>query len=46
MSHAHDIPADPGQIKIPIALKALALLAVLAGGGAFYWALSSGHAGK
>ena len=45
MSHpvTKDLQA-PGPIKISMAVRAVALIAVLVGAGAFFWTLKSGHA--
>ncbi len=45
MSHAHEIPQAPERIRVSMGLKILALVAVLAGGGVFGWALTGGHEG-
>jgi hypothetical protein len=38
-AHSHDLPAAPGRLSMPGILQGVSGVAVLAGGGAFAWAL-------
>ncbi len=44
MSHEHVVPAAPGRLQLSGPARILALVAVLAGGGALAWAFAGGHA--
>jgi len=43
MSHAHALPDAPAPLKVGGLVRLAALVAVVAGAGAFAWALTGGH---